>query len=228
MKKEERGMEEKVEYKKCRKIANLAFFSCIIILFTFISVPLLAILFHGYGFIFTVIPILVFTLPAISIILAVLSLILMKKRNIKGKTLSYISIILNIILILIIITPNLIAYYINPKNTDLDNCKSCIRNLGLATENYIEDHKGQYPPDLKTLVSEEYLGGTPTCPQTQTGKEYVYRIIKSSGTKHFEISCPNPEKHKYNPIRHCTEVKYVEGKGQITCDKHGKPIIYNE
>jgi hypothetical protein len=68
--------------------------------------------------------------------------------------------------------------------TPLADCQSNLKNLSTALEMYAADHQGQYPKEIKSLLSGHYLHHSLTCPLT--GKpSYLLRARKNG----YQLLC---------------------------------------
>lgn len=74
----------------------------------------------------------------------------------------------------------------------LELCRSNLRNLGAAMNNYKISH-GKYPDSINDLIDEDFVDEKQIiCPVS--GKKYILDFFSES-KKRFKISCPNPEQH---------------------------------
>ena len=66
-------------------------------------------------------------------------------------------------------------------------CISNVRNLGLATESWAQDHEGHYPESLARLVPK-YLEAVPVCPASETDT-YSATYRKGLEPDWFQVQC---------------------------------------
>ena len=178
------------------------------------------------AFIFGLLGFLVITVP-VAVILGIISLSRISKSNgrLKGKEFAVLGIILPLFAgpvvgcLAAVAIPNMIAAR---RKAQLRICEGNCRNLGISTEMYMTEHEDEFPPDLKALEEEGYIGSIPVCPVNE--REYKFTIVQSTDSQIFEISCPNPEEHYHAPNEKLSQIKYIQYEGLVEFDESGEPV----
>ena len=109
------------------------------------------------------------------------------KRNRAGFTLIELLVVMAIIAILqAIVMP---AFSTAMDRAQLDRCQTHLREIGLATKMYFEEH-GEYPPLLQSLYDGHYVDDDSVLLCSKTGKRFHYqRLQTGADRKQTFISC---------------------------------------
>ncbi len=73
------------------------------------------------------------------------------------------------------------------------SCKSNLRNIGIACENYAADHSGYYPNDLYEITKNGYMKELPNCPSDNCKYKFVSksRNEEPGDYDYYIIKCQN-------------------------------------
>lgn len=79
----------------------------------------------------------------------------------------------------------------------LTECKSNMKNIGIACEMYAADNEGHYPKSLNDLSNgnSPYLRVIPKCPIDDCEYKYLSKIVKSNDGKDIDYYIVYCEKH---------------------------------